>query len=136
MYHDVPITALTATAPPEAVQDIQAGLGMVNCATFQISSNRVNLDYEVREAKCTTEQLAAIIRENHAGETGIVYCNSRQMCENVAEALRDRHGLSAEFYHAHMDCLDKERVQDDWYHDKIRVVVATVRLCLIFMKTS
>ena len=123
----MPISALTATAPPEAESDLVASVGMESCARFQISSNRPNLDYEVRDSKCPPHELAAYIKENHAGQTGIIYCYSRKLCEDVAWALREEHGLSAKHYHARLEPAEKELVQSEWYTGKTLIVVATVR---------
>ena len=62
----------------------------------------------------------------HANETGIVYCFSRKECEEVAQALRDRHGLKAQHYHAKMTSTQKKLVQEQWQSGGAHVIVCTV----------
>lgn len=102
---------------------------MRNCAQFRLSFNRKNLYYEVRpkkQKKCL-EDIAQDIKQQYAGQTGIIYCLSRNSCEDVAKVLREDYGLQAKHYHAKMDHRDRERVQREWSDGKVLIIVATVR---------
>ena len=109
-------------------RDIITGLGIDGCSHHQLSFNRTNLDYEVRDTGCTPEALGDYITKNHARETGIVYCTSKERCEKVATVLRDRFGLPAMHYHAGMGHENRDKVQDEWYEGKLLVIVATVSI--------
>ena len=125
----MPISALTATANAEVEQDILSRLDMRNCAQFRLSFNRKNLYYEVRpkkQKKCL-EDIAQDIKQQYAGQTGIIYCLSRNSCEDVAKVMREDYGLQAKHYHAKMDHRDRERVQREWSDGKVLIIVATVR---------
>ncbi|RPD65817.1 ATP-dependent DNA helicase [Lentinus tigrinus ALCF2SS1-6] len=127
-YPKTPISALTATANAEVERDILCRLDMRDCAQFRLSFNRKNLYYEVRpkKSKKCLEEIAQDIKQQYAGQTGIVYCLSRTSCEDVAKVLREDHGISAKHYHAKMDHRDRERVQREWSEGKVLVIVATV----------
>ena len=121
--------ALTATANRTAIQDIIDKLKIPSCVRFVMSFNRSNLSYTVinktRDLTAIAD-LAAWIQEQHPGKTGIVYCGSRQKCENVARDLRDKFNLSADHYHAEVNPADKARVQADWQAGRVKIIVATV----------
>lgn len=125
----MPISALTATANAEVEQDIVSRLNIPNCVRLKLSFNRANLDYEVRPKKghkgCVDE-IAAIIQTNYSTDTGIIYCHSRDKCEEVAKELRERFGLKARHYHAALDPRDKLRVQQEWDQGDVLTIVATV----------
>ena len=102
---------------------------MRNCAQFRLSFNRKNLYYEVRpkkQKKCL-EDIAQDIKQQYAGQTGIIYCLYRNSCEEVAKVLSEDYGIQAKHYHAKMDHRDRERVQREWSDGKVLIIVATVR---------
>ena len=107
---------------------------MKNPVHLKLSFNRKNLDYDVRPKKgnkaCLAE-IAEYIKTNHKTETGIIYCTSRNNCEDVAKTLREIYGLQARHYHAQMDPRDRERVQKEWYRGDVLIIVATVRLAVL-----
>ncbi|KAH9857775.1 hypothetical protein C2E23DRAFT_805636 [Lenzites betulinus] len=126
-YPGVPIMALTATASKEIQQDIVRELGITVRAPYKLPFNRPNLDYEVRVKKKDFEkEIAAYIKEHHPGESGIIYCGSRNGCEELAKRLRETHGINAKHFHASMDARDKCRVQEMWNVGEFQVIVATV----------
>lgn len=98
----MPIIALTATATGRVRQDVISNLGLGNCKMLTQSFNRPNLTYEVRRKniKTVTADMAAIIRSEFEGESGIIYCLSRRACEDVADDLSKNYGISAHHYHA------------------------------------
>ena len=126
---DIPILALTATATPTVVQDIQEKLsgiseisGISSFNVFKMSFERKNLAYVVRQAPDKREQLIHIL-ESVKG-SAIVYARSRRRTKEVAELLCEA-GISATFYHAGLDTVVKDQRQRDWQEDKVRVMVAT-----------
>ena len=130
----IPVLALTATATPLVVEDIQSKLAppdisltshllpLTSFNVFKMSFERKNLAYVVRRATDKREQLIHIL-ESVKG-CAIVYARSRRRTKEVAELLCEA-GISATFYHAGLDTAVKDQRQRDWQEDKIRVMVAT-----------
>jgi len=121
-FPKVPVLALTATATPEVVKDIQVRLGFQKENVFQKSFKRDNLTYFVVNEEDKNGRMLRIM--NRYPGTGIVYVRSRRKTADVAEFLR-KNGISADFYHAGLDAKTKDRKQHDWMSGKIRVIVAT-----------
>ena len=131
---DVPVLALTATATPQVVEDIQSKLAppdisltshllpLTSFNVFKMSFERKNLAYVVRQATDKREQLIHIL--NNVKGCAIVYARSRRRTKEVAELLCEA-GISATFYHAGLDTVVKDQRQRDWQEDKVRVMVAT-----------
>lgn len=122
--HNVPVIALTATATPKVQQDIQKNLGMQNAATYKASFNRANLYYELRPKVNTAKEIIKIIKAN-AGKSGIIYCLSRKMVEELANLLVVN-GIKAVPYHAGLDAATRSRHQDQFLMEDIEVIVATI----------
>ncbi|KAH7913921.1 P-loop containing nucleoside triphosphate hydrolase protein [Hygrophoropsis aurantiaca] len=129
-YPDVPIMALTATANQSAIQDIINSLSLRDPVCLTQSFNRSNLHYKVCDKPSTKkksiEAVAAYIRSQHHNDTGIVYCFSRNDCEEVALRLREDYNLPARHYHAGMDPKERELNQVDWLNGKYNIIVATI----------
>ena len=119
---DVPILALTATATPQVVDDIQVRLGFDERRVFRMSFERRNLAYVVRQAPDKEATLLHIFQSVEG--CGIVYVRSRKRSKDIAQWLNDQ-GVSATFYHAGLEPAVKDQRQQDWQHDKVRVMVAT-----------
>ena len=131
---NAPVLALTATATPAVVQDIQAKLSppdisltpnpspLTSFNVFRMSFERKNLAYVVRHAADKREQLIHILK-NVKG-SAIVYTRSRRRTKEFAELLNEA-GISATFYHAGLDTVTKDERQLAWQNDKTRVMVAT-----------
>ena len=129
---DVPVLALTATATPQVVEDIQEKLSRseesgarsenTGFNVFKMSFERKNLVYVVRQANDKREQLIHILQS--LSGTAIVYARSRQRTKEYAELLM-KAGISATFYHAGLDTSVKDERQQAWQEGKIRVMVAT-----------
>ena len=122
----VPVLALTATATPQVVEDIQAKLTMntgdSGFSVFKMSFERKNLVYVVRQANDKREQLIHILSSLQG--TAIVYARSRQRTKEYADLLT-KTGISATFYHAGLDSSMKDERQQAWQEGKTRVMVAT-----------
>ena len=133
-----PVLALTATATPAVVQDIQEKLASsaslsnetspassaspASFKIFRMSFERTNLAYVVRKAHDKREQLLHIL--NSMKGTAIVYARSRKRTKEFADLLNEA-GITATFYHAGLDSVVKDERQRDWQRDKVRVMVAT-----------
>jgi ATP-dependent DNA helicase RecQ len=119
---DVPILALTATATPEVVADIQDKLGFRKPNVFQQSFTRSNLAYVVRHEEGKEEKLVEIL--NKVGGSGVVYARNRKKTKDLAVMLQ-RKGISADFYHAGLDGELRSQKQDAWIAGKTRIMVST-----------
>lgn len=119
---EVPVLALTATATPEVVDDIQNKLLFKQKNVFKTSFERKNLAYLVRHAEDKNEQLVKIL--NRLQGTAIVYVRSRQKTKEIAEYLQQQ-GFSADFFHAGLPHTDKARKQTAWKNNECRVIVST-----------
>ncbi len=119
---NAPILALTATATPATMDDIQDKLGFKQKNVFRMSFERKNLAYIVRQAEDKMEQTVHILQSVEG--SAIVYVYSRQKTKEVAEYL-SKSGISATFYHAGLDHNLRDERQDMWQADKVKVMVAT-----------
>ena len=118
----VPVLALTATATPAVIEDIQQRLEFSAKCVFRMSFERTNLAYVVREAADKSDELLHIL--NNVRGTAIVYVRSRRRTKETADLLNAA-GISATYYHAGLDTADKDDRQLSWQRDKVRVMVAT-----------
>ena len=118
----VPVLALTATATPAVVKDIQQRLSFAEERVFRMSFERQNLAYVVRQATDKRDELTHII--NNVAGSAIVYVRSRRRTKEIADLLNAA-DISATFYHAGLDTPDKDSRQRSWQQDKVRVMVAT-----------
>ena len=119
---NVPILALTATATPDVIDDIQERLGFTEKNVFRMSFERKNLVYVVRQAEDKEAELVHILQS--IPKTAIVYCRSRKRTKEIAQLLM-QYGISATWYHAGLEPAVKDQRQSEWQHDKVRVMVAT-----------
>ena len=118
----VPILALTATATPEVVTDIQEKLLFKEPNVFRKSFERSNLVYVVRHTENKNEQLIRIL--NSVPGTSVVYVRNRKKTKEIAEFLQSQ-GISAAHFHAGLSNDEKDLRQKNWKEDKTRVIVAT-----------
>lgn len=119
---DVPVLALTATATREVEKDIQKQLDFKKEHVLRKSFFRDNLIYIVREREDKMQYLLQAVQR--AKGTGIVYVRSRKLTKEISEYLR-KNNISADYYHAGLSSLNREKKQDDWKSGKTRVIVAT-----------
>ena len=118
----VPVLALTATATPQVVDDIQARLHFARPNVFRMSFERKNLAYIVRRTEDKWHELLHILRK--VGGSAIVYVRSRRRTKEVAERLESE-GVAADYYHAGLDDAAKDQRQQRWQRGETRVIVAT-----------
>ncbi len=119
---EVPVLALTATATPEVVDDIQERLGFKKKNVFRKSFERSNLSYLVRNIEDKNRYLLKILKKQ-AGSS-VVYVRSRKKCKEIAEFLK-LNQVKAEFYHAGLDNALKDMRQQRWRDGTVQVMVAT-----------
>ena len=118
----VPVLALTATATPQVVDDIQARLHFARPNVFRMSFERKNLAYIVRRTEDKWHELLHILRK--VGGSAIVYVRSRRRTKEIADRLESE-GVAADYYHAGLDDAAKDQRQQRWQRGETRVIVAT-----------
>ena len=126
-FPDIPFIALTATADKITRKDISKQLKLHEPKLFISSFDRKNLSLDVRigvKPKQKIEEITDFIR-NRKDQSGIIYCLSRNTCEDVAQKLKSG-GIKADFYHAGMEASDRARVQEDFIKDDLQIVCATI----------
>ncbi len=121
-FPKVPVLALTATATPDVVVDIQNKLGFKEKNVFKKSFKRSNLCYVVRNTDTKEEQLIHIL--NKIPGSSVVYVRNRKRTAEIAELL-NKNGISAENYHAGLKSEIKDARQLRWKKDETRVIVST-----------
>lgn len=120
---NVPVLALTATATPTVVDDIQAKLQFrEGSQVFRMSFERNNLAYIVRKTENKPEELLHIL--NSVPGSAIVYTRNRKRTKEVSELL-NQNQITATFYHAGVNNDVKDLRQKEWVSDRVRVMVAT-----------
>ena len=119
---EVPILALTATATPEVIKDIQRQLAFREENVFRMSFARDNLSYVVRQANDKEEELLHILRSVEG--CSIVYVRNRKKTKEIADYL-SMHDIKALAYHAGLDSTVRDERQQLWHDDQVRVMVAT-----------
>ncbi|MDQ2735142.1 MAG: DNA helicase RecQ, partial [Pseudomonadota bacterium] len=125
-YADVPRIALTATADALTRADIVERLELQKARIFVSSFDRPNIRYAVIEKDSKARaQLLAFIRDEHAGEAGIVYCQTRKKVDETANWLSEE-GIAALPYHAGLDATVRQRHQNRFLREDGIVMVATI----------
>ncbi|WP_316758930.1 DNA helicase RecQ [Streptomyces herbicida] len=124
-WPDVPRIALTATATRATHQEITQRLNIPTARHFVASFDRPNIQYRIVPKADPKKQLLAFLREEHAGDAGIVYCLSRNSVEKTAEYL-SRNGVEAVPYHAGLDAGTRAAHQSRFLREDGLVVVATI----------
>ena len=119
---EVPVLALTATATPEVVEDIQKQLLFKKPNVFQKSFHRSNLAYVVRTVENKDENLLKIL--NNVPGTSVVYVRNRKRTREVADFLV-QNGIPAENFHAGLKNETKDARQSQWMSGDTRVIVST-----------
>lgn len=125
---DVPVLALTATATPDTIEDIQAKLGFAKPNVLRKSFHRENLIYVVRRTENKEEQTAHIL--SRVPGSAIVYVRNRKRAQELAQWLNEQindpiNGQTVNFYHAGLTTKERNERQQAWTEGKTRVIVAT-----------
>jgi len=124
-FPGVPRLALTATADDHTRADIKERLQLEAARLFVASFDRPNIRYTIVEKDEPKKQLLRFLRDEHDGDAGIVYCQSRKRVEETAAWLSDE-GLTALPYHAGLDADVRRRHQDRFLREEGVVMVATI----------
>lgn len=124
---DVPVLALTATATPETIDDIEAKLGFKERNVLRKSFHRENLTYVVRRTDKKAEQVAHILSK--VPGSAIVYVRNRKHAQELAQWINQKFEITnqkyCDFYHAGLTTKERNERQQAWTEGKTRVIVAT-----------
>jgi ATP-dependent DNA helicase RecQ len=121
-FPEVPVIALTATAPPRVKDDIVDKLQLKEPRIFRKSFRRDNLSYRVISSERVPDRILQFLR-NTPG-SGIIYARTRKRTKALADLLK-RNDISAAAYHGGMSTTDRNRVQQQWISNEVRVITAT-----------
>ena len=121
IFPNVPVLALTATATPEVVKDIQQQLGFAQENCFSMSFARKNLVYVVRHTENKPQELLHIL--DRIGGSAIVYTLNRKKTKEVCDILL-ANGVTAEYYHAGLSPESKDAKEEAWKSGRARVMVS------------
>lgn len=125
-YPNVPIMALTATANEQVRLDIFGCLRSDNTTFLKQSFNRTNLYYEVQKKSSDVNNVMADLMSNKfKNQSGIIYCNSRNLCERTAQVLQNS-GLNVAYYHAMLTPEERESIQRAWQKGTLQAICATI----------
>lgn len=124
-WQQVPRIALTATATKQTREEIQQRLGLKQAKLFVSSFDRPNIQYRIAQKNQPLKQLLQLIREEHPGQAGIVYCLSRASVEKTAEFLVEE-GIPALPYHAGLSTPVRAANQARFLREDGVVMVATI----------
>lgn len=119
---NVPVLALTATATPEVVSDIQEKLHFKNENALQKSFERKNLAYMILYEEDKLNRLITIC--NKIPGSAVVYARNRKKTQEIANFLR-KNNINADFYHAGLSALERNKKQEEWINNHTRIMVAT-----------
>ncbi len=123
-FPDIPVIALTATADKLVRKDIFERLNIQNAELFLSSFNRPNIYYQVEPKRNSYAQLLEYL-ETRRDESGIIYCLSRAGTESLTWDLRDE-GFSVLPYHAGLDKATRDKNQELFLKDEVKIIVATI----------
>ncbi len=118
----VPVLALTATATPNVVNDIQEKLAFRKKNVIRRSFARDNLSYLVLKEDDVKGRMVRILTKTPG--SAIVYVRNRRRTKEIAQFLQTQH-IAASFYHAGLSYDERQTRQEDWINDRTRVIVAT-----------
>ena len=118
----IPVIALTATATPEVVKDIQERLNFHKKNVFQKSFSRENLAYVVLDEEDKMGKLLDILRKVRG--SGIVYVRNRRKTKEIAQFLL-KNRVSADFYHGGLKNEERSQKQQNWIQNRTRIIVST-----------
>lgn len=124
LFPSTPLMALTATATRRVQTDIVKQLHLHHPSCYVASFNRPNLTYRVQAKDGAFKQLLRFVKSRE-GDSGIVYCQSRNNAENLARRLSDD-GISAKAYHAGLESATRAQNQEAFLRDDVQVICATI----------
>lgn len=124
-WPSVPRIALTATATEQTRKEIAVRLDLTGAKQFVSSFDRPNIQYRIESKAQPLQQLLSLIRSEHSGDAGIVYCLSRASVEKTAEFLM-QNGIAALPYHAGLDARVRSANQNRFLREDGMIMVATI----------
>jgi ATP-dependent DNA helicase RecQ len=124
VFPHLPVIALTASADDLTQKDILEKLALHNPQVFISSFNRPNIYYYIRKKKDALGQMSKYLAQ-HPDDCGIIYTLSRASTEGLAEKLRAQ-GYKAACYHAGMESGARNKVQEQFQRDEVKIIVATI----------
>ncbi len=124
-FPQTPRIALTATADSPTRKDIIERLQLKDAKQFIAGFDRPNINYTIAIQDNPKKQLVNFIKENHPGQSGIVYCISRKKCEEVTQFLKEE-GFNAFLYHAGMNSAIRAQNQKIFLEREDAIMVATI----------
>ena len=124
-FPNVPRIALTATADERTQQEISQRLSLLKARRFIDNFDRPNIQYRITQKTNARQQLLAFIRNEHHGDSGIIYCMSRKKVEDTAAWL-DKQGVTALPYHAGLPNSLRANHQTRFLNEDNIIIVATV----------
>lgn len=122
IFPSLPVLALTASATPKVVQDIQSELVFKEPKVFRQSFKRPNLAYKIWKTEDKYNTAAQIVR--HQKGSSIIYCNTRRQTEQLAYFF-NQSGLSSDFFHGGLSADEKKKKLSDWQNGSIQHITAT-----------
>lgn len=124
LEHRPAVSAFTATATKEIVEEIKNLIGLKNTIEAITGFDRPNLFYRVVKPSNKFSFLLKYLKDNYVNESGIIYCATRKTVESLAKKLNET-GISAVGYHGGMSPGVRQKNQEDFMLDKVRIIVAT-----------
>lgn len=118
------VAAFTATATKEIVEEIKKLIGLKNPIEVITGFDRPNLFYQVAKPSNKFSYLLNYLKNNYVNDSGIIYCATRKIVESLASKLQS-YGISAIGYHGGMNSDIRQKNQDDFMLDRVRIIVAT-----------
>ena len=123
-FPEVPLIALTATADKLTKKEIIQKLELTDYKLYENSFNRPNISYQIKPKKNYFDELLPFLN-SHQDDCGIIYCLSRTSTDSLAAKLQ-QHGFSAAAYHAGLEKNERDRRQEKFLRDDIKIIVATI----------
>ncbi|MGM9837562.1 MAG: ATP-dependent DNA helicase RecQ [Paludibacteraceae bacterium] len=122
LFPSVPVLALTATATPDVVEDIQERLGFREKNVLNKSFHRDNLHYIVRHTDKKDAQIVHIL--SRVPGSAIIYVRNRKLAQELSDFLSQQ-GISVDFYHAGLSSAERSQKQEAWKNNATRIMVCT-----------
>ncbi|KAI3990161.1 hypothetical protein MKX01_029139 [Papaver californicum] len=126
-FPDVSLMALTATATQSVRKDILNALRIPYALVLETSFDRPNLKYEVIvKTKDPLKQVGQLLKDRFHNMSGIVYCLSKNECEDVSKYLNENCKIKTVYYHAGLTAHQRTEAQKKWHTGQVHVVCATI----------
>ncbi len=118
------VAAFTATATKEIIEEIKKLINLKNPIECTTGFDRPNLYYQVAKPGNKYSYLIDYLKNNYQDASGIIYCSTRKTVEALTKKLQEN-GLSAVGYHGGMEAEERQKNQDDFIFNRVRIIIAT-----------